>query len=178
MMTEILLLVAALVILFFVIRGAFRGFSGELAPLLGIAAAVGVLWIGHGTISGIAGRVFTDSPTLAAVIASAAVGIILYFLTAKLFRRVFGLILPQPFNALLGMTVGLLKSLILISVICGTYRVAAEQFSSLRNAPMDQPILKNLSELWADRFRENPDILREAALRAIGGDPDASAAKP
>lgn len=167
MLTDILLLLAALVVLFFTIRGAFRGLSGELAPLGGIAVAAAVLWFGHPYIGRLAGEAAPNAPALATVLAAAALGLILYFLASRLIRRVFDVIIPQPFNALLGIAVGLLKSALLLSIVCGTYSVAAEQFASIRQDPMEHPVFKILSDLWADRFRDNPKALGETALRAF-----------
>ena len=36
-----------IVFCFFLLRGVIRGFSGEVAPLLGLAVAVAVLWFGY-----------------------------------------------------------------------------------------------------------------------------------
>ena len=157
-----------IVFCFFLLRGVIRGFSGEVAPLLGLAVAVAVLWFGYKPLHSAAMLVVAESAGDAAAFYSAlavvVAGVVVYLAIAYLARGVISFILPQPFNAILGGVVGAAKGLFLISAAASVVwmvRDRADRFQQLR---ADNPVFASATDFWADRLRgAAADALEKAA---------------
>lgn len=148
--------VIAVVCLLFIVRGAWRGFGGELAPLVGLVACAGTLWFGYPPLHAALGAALPALEPGACVfysaVAAALAGMVVFFAVAVLLRRALGLIFPQPFNALLGALVGAAKAVLLISVVAGVLSVAQERFSGLRARSEENPVSAAAAHFWAARF--------------------------
>lgn len=148
--------VIVLVSLLFVLRGAWRGLSGELAPLVGLVACVGTLWFGYPPLRA---AVASSLPTLEAkacvfysAVGAAGAGLVAFFAVALLLRRVVAFIFPQPFDALLGAAVGAAKAVLLISVAAGLVTVAQDRLAGVRARTEGNPVSAAAARFWADRF--------------------------
>lgn len=148
--------VIAVVFALFVVRGAWRGFGGELAPLVGLLACAGTLWFGYPPLrAALAAALPTLEPGASvfySAVAAALAGLTVFFVVAFLLRRAVGLIFPQPFNAILGALVGAAKAVLLISVAAGVLSVAQERFSGLRARSEENPVSAAAARFWASRF--------------------------
>lgn len=150
--TAVIVVVCAL----FVLRGAWRGFGGELAPLVGLVACAGTLWFGYPPLRAALAAALPALESGACIfysaVAAALVGLTVFFLVAFLLRRALGVIFPQPFNAILGALVGAAKAVLLISVVAGVLSVAQERFSGLRARSEENPVSAAAAHFWSARF--------------------------
>ena len=146
----------AIVLLLFVLRGAWRGFSGELAPLIGLVAYAGTLWFAypplHAALASALPTLEAKACVFYAAVGTALAGLTVFFVVAFLMRRFVGLIFPQPFDALLGAAVGAAKAVLLISVAAGLVTVAQDRFAGLRSRTESNPVSAAAARFWADRF--------------------------
>ena len=108
------------VIAFFGGWGAWRGIAGEIAAVAWILAALSV---GYFSYSGICSAVATVSSSSGGAATAAAVGItVLVALVAALLvrfivRKFVSVLLPQPWNAVIGGLVGVLKGAALVAAL-------------------------------------------------------------
>ncbi len=163
-------IVALIVMAFFVIRGAFRGFAGELAPLIALAATVAGLWYGYPHIRSLFADYGSAWDATAQVFYAAAttaiLAFILYFSVKKLTRNLFSWMLPQPFNAILGLLIGGAKGFILISIVAGVCSVANEQLQALREQPAKHKVIQSGADIWKNHFLKN-ETLQNAAIDTL-----------
>ena len=155
--------------LLFVLRGAWRGFSGELAPLAGLVACGGVIWFGYAPIHLAVARLGVESG--AAVFYSAlgivVAGCVVFFIVARLVKGVVRLILPQPFDGILGAAIGAAKAILIVSVAAGIAEVTRERMAGLLDAQERNPITAAAGRFWAARLT---DASIPEAGEADGGD--------
>lgn len=146
----------AIVLSLFVVRGAWRGFGGELAPLAGVVACAGTLWFGYPPLRAALAAALPALEAKACVfysaVAAAFAGLVVFFAVAFLLRRFVGLIFPQPFNAILGALVGVAKAVLLVSVAAGVLSVAQDRLSGLRVRSEGNPVSAAAARFWAARF--------------------------
>ena len=163
---------------FFLLRGIIRGFSGEVAPLLGLVAAVCVIAFGYKPIYHGAMTVLSESAGASAsyycALAIVVVGMVVYLAIAFLARGFFALILPQPFNAILGGLVGAAKGIFLISAVASIVWMVKGRAERFRDAAENgNPIVASTSDFWADRFKlsvkMNPEVTVTPKEPADGG---------
>ncbi len=134
-----------------VLRGAYRGLSGELAHLVGLCACIGTIWMGFDPVQ----RSFAFIPqldgrstTFYATLFIFLVGAIVFFIVAKLINRIGELIIPQPFNAIFGALIGGAKALLFISIIAGTIMLIHDKVKSIERHDAEAPASKILFECW------------------------------
>ncbi len=142
--------------LVFILRGAWRGFGGELAPLVGLVACAGVLWFAYPPLHSALGTALPSLEAKACVFYAATItaliGFGLFFLVAKLVRSFVGVIFPQPFNAILGAGVGAAKAVLLISVVAGLISVAQDRLAGIRERTEANPVSSAAAHFWSERF--------------------------
>ena len=143
-------------LLFFVIRGAFRGLNGELAPLAGLILAAAVLWFGQPQLNAAVQSWMPDADRSARVFYTAltatGIAIVCFFATALLLRKIIGAIFPQPINAILGALVGAAKAILIVSVVSGLIGVAKDRFKGIREETEANPVSACAARFWAERF--------------------------
>lgn len=164
------LFTAIIIILFtfFILRGAWRGFSGELAHLIGLITFIATLWYGYPPTCQYVQR-FSETAEGQTVIFYAALlttlfAAIVLWVTFRIARHIIGMIIPQPFNALLGAAVGALKVFLLVSVAGGLLTVAQDRFKTLREQTERNPFAAIVAQFWVNRFNQAthtafPDVL-------------------
>lgn len=148
--------IIVILFVFFTLRGVFRGFSGELAPLVGLIACIGILWYGYRPVQ----QALTDSfpqweataCSFYAAIATAICGGIVFLFVSFLIRKLVSCILPQPFNAILGALTGAVKVFFFISIIGGLFTMGKNQVQAFREASERNPFLAVVSQFWMDQL--------------------------
>ena len=104
-MTLVTMLISA-VLLFFLLRGAFRGLSGELAPLCGVAAGLSIVYGVYPYLKEGIDRFFAQADSsnrlFYAALGVLILGAVGYFATAAIIRRLTRRCLPQPYDAIFG----------------------------------------------------------------------------
>lgn len=154
------LVTTIIVVLFviFVLRGAWRGLSGELAPFVGLLAFIGTLWYGYPHLPSLLKQSFTTMDASACTFYAALIATIgaciSYAIIAKLVRTIVGMIIPQPFNAIIGALVGGLKVVVIVSVIGGLLTVAQDRFRTLREQSEQNPFAAVVAQFWINRFNQ------------------------
>ena len=149
--------IISILLIIFIIRGAIRGFSGELAPLIGIIAFIGSLWYGYPPLQRVVQQTF---PTLDAgslvfytAILATIVATISFWVLTLLFKRIIKTIVPQPFNAILGALIGAIKVIAVVSVVGGLITIAQERFVALREQSEQNPFTAIVAQFWVQRFQ-------------------------
>jgi uncharacterized membrane protein required for colicin V production len=149
--------IISILLVIFIIRGAIRGFSGELAPLIGIIAFIGSLWYGYSPLQRLVQQNFPslDAGTLvfySAILTTIGATLSFWILTLN-FKRIFKTILPQPFNAILGALIGVVKVVTIASVVGGLITIAQERFATLREQSEQNPFTAIVAQFWVQRFQ-------------------------
>lgn len=163
---------------FFLLRGIVLGFSGEIASLLGLVAAVGVIAFGyepiyHGAMLMLADSA-GDSAAYYCALSVVVVGVAIFIAIAYLARGLFSFILPQPFDAILGGLVGAAKGFFLISTTASVVWMVRDRAERFQNASAGgNPIVASTSDFWADRFqvsvKVNPEVTVTTKESSDGG---------
>ena len=117
-------LACAVFILIMLVIGAFRGFSGHLAHILGLAGSAALsFWLFpcvRGVIRGMA--YFKDSPMAATIVSFAAtlvLAVVLFLLLRMLLKRAMQLVMKQPFDAIFGIVMGALHAFLVLALVFG-----------------------------------------------------------
>lgn len=143
-------------VLLFVLRGAWHGLSGEVAPLAGLVACGGVLWFGYAPLHALVARLAVEPG--AAVFYSAlgivVIGCVAFLLVAKLLKGVVRLMLPQPFDGVLGAAIGAAKAILIVSVAAGVATVTRERMTGLLDATERNPVAAAAGRFWAERLTD------------------------
>jgi uncharacterized membrane protein required for colicin V production len=141
---------------FFVIRGAWRGFAGELAPFEGILVCFGIFWYGYTPTQQL---IATHFPTLTAnacvfysAITVATLACVGFLLTSLLVRKVVSFILPQPFNAIFGALVGGAKVFLFVSLAGSLFTMGKNKIQEVRDESQRNPFLATAIQFWVDQF--------------------------
>lgn len=142
--------------LFFILRGAWRGLTGEIAPLLGIAACLGVLFFGYAPLRSMLAGAFpgldAQAHTFYAAVAIAILGGGLFLLVARLVKQVGESLVPQPFNAILGALIGALKVFLVVSLVGGVCHVVRDWTDDLLAKREGNPLAAAAFDFWRERF--------------------------
>ena len=140
--------------LIFVLRGAWRGLSGELAPLVGLVACGGVLWFGYAPLHATVARLSVEpgAAVFYAALGIVVVGGVAFFVVARLVKGMVRLILPQPFDGILGAAIGAAKAILIVSVAAGVAEVTRERMAGLLDARDKNPVAAAAGRFWADRL--------------------------
>ena len=121
------------VMAFLAVVGLFRGFSGQLGSLAGMAAALTTGYFAYAPILQftVAGRYFTEEPVQkgAAALAVFILGLIAFGIVRRIVARFVSFLVPQPTNAIVGALAGLLKSLVIIGLFAGSGLIQTGRFS-------------------------------------------------
>ncbi len=106
-----------------VIRGFIRGFSGEVGSLLGILAAVSVVYLGNGYVSSLIratgwGRGSALLVDVSVFVTMLVLCIASWLLISLLAKKLLKCIFPQPFDSILGGVVGGAKAVAILALLC------------------------------------------------------------
>ena len=118
---------------FFTVTGLFRGFSGQLGSLAGMAAA---LCAGYFLFSPVRGLVADGNwvsgeaaqKALAAVADFVAM-LVVFGVVRRIVARFVSFLVPQPMNAIAGGLTGLLKSIVVVGLLAGVGLIQTGRFS-------------------------------------------------
>ena len=118
---------------FFSVVGLFRGFSGQLGSIVGMAAALAAgyflfsplkdLVVGGNWVSG------ATAQNAVAGIADFVVVLVVFGVVRRIIARFVSFLVPQPMNAIAGALIGLVKSVIIVGVLVGVGLVQTGRFS-------------------------------------------------
>ena len=108
---------------FLVLRGFVRGCSGEIGRLVGVVTAAAVGFFGFNSIARLvlSVKLFGDNPyagRLIVFILMTVVCIALWLGISLLLSEGLRLVLPQPFDAILGGVIGGVKAFVIIAALC------------------------------------------------------------
>ncbi|MBO5941591.1 MAG: CvpA family protein [Kiritimatiellae bacterium] len=125
--------ILAAVVAFFTVMGLFKGFSGQLGSLAGMAAA---LVAGYFLFMPIKGFVI-ECDWVSGIVANNAIASILDFIlmlvvfgcVRRIVAKFVSLLVPQPMNAILGGLIGVLKSLMIVGILAATGILQSERLS-------------------------------------------------
>ncbi len=119
---------------FFTVTGLFKGFSGQLGSMAGMAAA---LVAGYFLFSPVKGFVVGGNWISGAAAQNAAAGIlsfVIMLVTFGLVRRIVArfvsLLVPQPLNAVAGGMIGVVKSIVIAGLLAAVGLVETGRFSA------------------------------------------------
>ena len=134
--------------------GLYRGLSGELASFVGFVAAVaagyGLYDFAHVAVRSFG---FDKGDTTELVVTGVAIfvlGLVVFGLVRWVVDKFVSFLVPQPTNALLGAVSGILKSLIVLSLLAGVGFVRPGTYAQGWLAQRSQ-VACTLAE-WADSF--------------------------
>ena len=118
---------------FFTVVGLFRGFSGQLGSLVGMAMALAAgyfLFVPlKGVVTGgnwVAGETAQNA---VAGIADFVAMLVVFGIVRRIVARFVSFLVPQPMNAIAGALIGLFKSLIVVGLLVGAGLVQTGRFS-------------------------------------------------
>jgi len=118
---------------FFVVVGLFRGFSGQLGSLAGIAAALVAGYFLFAYIRGfvVSGNWVTGETAQngAAAVVDFVVSLIVFGLVRRIVSKFVSFLVPQPMNAIAGAAIGLAKGMIVVGLLAGVGLVQTGCFS-------------------------------------------------
>lgn len=150
-MTLVTMLISA-VLLFFLIRGAFRGLSGELAPLCGVAAGLSIVYGVYPHLKAGIDRFFAQADSsnrlFYAALGVLILGAVGYFATAAIIRRLTRRCLPQPYDAIFGALFGGAKCFIFISLIAAVVTLAKTWFKDRLEQRQENPLSAAAIDFW------------------------------
>lgn len=148
--------VLAVILLLFVLRGAWRGLTGELAPLVGLIACGGILWFGYAPLHTALAQALPNLEEKACVFYSAlaitVVGFVVFFILACLVKRVGAWVVPQPFNAVLGGLIGGAKAVLMISVAAGLVALVQDRLDGFCGQSEQNPVSAAAIRFWNNQF--------------------------
>ena len=118
---------------FFTVVGLFRGFSGQLGSLAGMAAA---LVAGYFLFAPLKGAVTGGNWVSGEAAQSAVAGIadftamlVVFGIVRRIVARFVSFLVPQPMNAIAGALIGLLKSVVVVGLLAGSGLIQTGRFS-------------------------------------------------
>ncbi len=154
--------IIVILFVFFLIRGAWRGFSGELAPLAGITVCIGILWYGYTPMQHLLAAYFPTLEPSACVFYAAALitacGCAGFLLITYLVRKLVKCILPQPFNAILGALIGAAKVILFVSLAGGLFTMARNTVKEVREESERNPFMAVVMEFWVGQLEKIPVV--------------------
>ena len=118
---------------FFTVVGLFRGFSGQLGSLVGMAAA---LVAGYFLFAPLKGAVTGGNWVSGEAAQNAVAGIadftamlVVFGIVRRIVARFVSFLVPQPMNAIAGALIGLLKSVVVVGLLAGSGLIQTGRFS-------------------------------------------------
>ena len=118
---------------FFTVMGLFRGFSGQLGSLAGMAAA---LVAGYFLFAPLKGAVTGGNWVSGEAAQNAVAGIadftamlVVFGIVRRIVARFVSFLVPQPMNAIAGALIGLLKSVVVVGLLAGSGLIQTGRFS-------------------------------------------------
>ena len=118
---------------FFPVVGLFRGFSGQLGSLAGMAAA---LVAGYFLFAPLKGAVTGGNWVSGEAAQNAVAGIadftamlVVFGIVRRIVARFVSFLVPQPMNAIAGALIGLLKSVVVVGLLAGSGLIQTGRFS-------------------------------------------------
>lgn len=118
---------------FFTVVGLFRGFSGQLGSLAGMAAA---LVAGYFLFAPLKGAVTGGNWVSGEAAQNAVAGIadftamlVVFGIVRRIVARFVSFLVPQPMNAIAGALIGLLKSVVVVGLLAGSGLIQTGRFS-------------------------------------------------
>ena len=119
---------------FFTVIGLFRGFSGQVGTIAGIAAALVVGYFIYAPLRGLiaSGNWVTGETAQAsfAAVLDFTISLVVFGLTRRLVGKFVSFLVPQPMNAIAGAAVGLLIGSVAVAILAGAGFVQTGRFSS------------------------------------------------
>ena len=119
---------------FFMVAGLFRGFSGQLGSLAGIASALLTGYFLFAPLKGVVtGGNWVSGETAQNALAGVAdftAMLIVFGIVRRIVARFVSFLIPQPMNAIAGALVGLFKSAVVVGLLAGAGLIQTGRFSS------------------------------------------------
>lgn len=141
----------ACALLFFTLRGAWRGFSGEISPIVSLAIGVTFAWFSFHPLrillldrAGLA----ADSAIYYAALVVLVLALMLFVGLRFLLKKALKIVIAQPFDAILGGLLGGLKIVVLVSLFSAVYHTLPIE----EHAPKVKGIASFLASPWLNRF--------------------------
>lgn len=151
-------LVIAGIALLMVVRGAWRGLSGELSPIIGLIAGLAFAWFSYPPLASIFKRttaVPAESIVFYSAFACFVASMILFLCVTLLVKRVLAIVIAQPFNAIFGGLIAAAKVALLVSLIGGVCGVAPAKLNELKEGSRDTPVMHILGKMWVTHFERS-----------------------
>ena len=118
---------------FFTVVGLFKGFSGQLGSLAGMAAALAVGYFLFAPFKGVVtGGNWVSGETAQNAVAGIAdftVMLVVFGVVRRIVAKFVSFLVPQPMNAIAGALIGLLKSVIVVGLLVGAGLLQTGRFS-------------------------------------------------
>ncbi len=141
----------ACTLLFFALRGAWRGLSGELSPIIALAVGVTFAWFSFHPLRVILlerAGIPADSAAYYAALIALILTLVLFIGLRTLLKKALKIVVAQPFDAILGGLLGSLKIIVLVSLFSAVYQTLPVQNA----APKVKGLASFLAAPWLDRF--------------------------
>ena len=118
---------------FFTVVGLFKGFSGQLGSLVGMAMALAAGYFLFVPLKGVVtGGNWVSGETAQNAVAGIAdfvAMLVVFGIVRRIVARFVSFLVPQPMNAIAGALIGLLKSVIVVGLLVGTGLLQTGRFS-------------------------------------------------
>ena len=118
---------------FFTVVGLFRGFSGQLGSLAGMAAALVAGYFLFAPLKGVVtgGNWVSGEAAQNAVagIADFTAMLVVFGIVRRIVARFVSFLVPQPMNAIAGALIGLIKSVVVVGLLAGSGLIQTGRFS-------------------------------------------------
>jgi uncharacterized membrane protein required for colicin V production len=118
---------------FFMVAGLFRGFSGQLGSLAGIASALLTGYFLFAPLKGVVtGGNWVSGETAQNALAGVAdftAMLIVFGIVRRIVARFVSFLIPQPMNAIAGAMIGLIKSAVVVGLLSGIGLIETGRFS-------------------------------------------------
>ena len=118
---------------FFTVVGLFKGFSGQLGSLVGMAMALAAGYFLFVPLKGVVtGGNWVSGETAQNAVAGIAdfvAMLVVFGIVRRIVARFVSFLVPQPMNAIAGALIGLLKSVIVVGLLVGAGLLQTGRFS-------------------------------------------------
>ncbi len=153
---DVLTLAISIGVLLFIVRGAWRGLTGELAPLVGIIAFCGILFFAYDPLRQVIVSSFPGNTerasTFYSVLSLVLLASLIFLILTAMIRRVGIWIIPQPFNAILGGIFGALKAVLLISLFASVSSIIRGCVDSSSEKLESHSGTRAMLQFWQEKF--------------------------
>lgn len=118
---------------FFTVVGLFKGFSGQLGSLAGLAAGLMAGYFLFAPMKGlVAGGNWVSGETAQNAVAGISdfvIALVVFGLVRRVVARFVSFLVPQPMDAIAGALIGLLKSAVAVGVLAAVGLIQTGRFS-------------------------------------------------